>query len=156
MSLIFLELTFTGPFTSAVSSYMKLKNPSDKKVPALLVFNLCWSHLTPGVLQDQDNSSQAVLRKAQLWSGGPQQRGPDRSQSPALWVSLGSSWVGQSLFCVAQVWPQWEEQAQVYGAVNVCTRWRDQPRHPGQLISRRNNFVTKKNYFSGRRLTKTT
>jgi len=26
------ELTFTGPFTSAVSSYMKLKNPSDKKV----------------------------------------------------------------------------------------------------------------------------
>lgn len=123
---------------------MKLKNPSDKKVPAFLVFNLCWSHLTPGVLQDQDNSSQAVLRKAQLWSGGPQQRGPDRSQSPALWVSLGSSWVGQSLFCVAQVWPQWEEQAQVYGAVNVCTRWRDQPRHPGQLLSWRNNFVTKK------------
>ena len=29
------ELTFTGPFTSAVSSYMKLKNPSDKKVKAL-------------------------------------------------------------------------------------------------------------------------
>lgn len=27
-----IELTFTGPFTSAVSSYMKLKNPSDKKV----------------------------------------------------------------------------------------------------------------------------
>jgi len=26
------ELTFTGPFTSAVSSFMKLKNPSDKKV----------------------------------------------------------------------------------------------------------------------------
>jgi len=26
------ELTFTGPFTVAVSSYMKLKNPSDKKV----------------------------------------------------------------------------------------------------------------------------
>jgi len=26
------ELTFTGPFTAAVSSYMKLKNPSDKKV----------------------------------------------------------------------------------------------------------------------------
>jgi len=26
------ELTFTGPFTQAVSSYMKLKNPSDKKV----------------------------------------------------------------------------------------------------------------------------
>ena len=29
------DLTFTGPFTSAVSSYMKLKNPSDKKVKAL-------------------------------------------------------------------------------------------------------------------------
>ena len=29
------ELTFTGPFTSAVSSYMKLKNPSDKKVTDL-------------------------------------------------------------------------------------------------------------------------
>jgi len=27
-----IELTFTGPFTQAVSSYMKLKNPSDKKV----------------------------------------------------------------------------------------------------------------------------
>jgi len=26
------ELTFHGPFTSAVSSYMKLKNPSDRKV----------------------------------------------------------------------------------------------------------------------------
>jgi len=26
------ELTFTGPFTQAVYSYMKLKNPSDKKV----------------------------------------------------------------------------------------------------------------------------
>jgi len=26
------ELTFTGPFTQAVSSYMKLKNPSDRKV----------------------------------------------------------------------------------------------------------------------------
>jgi len=26
------ELTFTGPFTQAVSSYMKLKNPSDKKI----------------------------------------------------------------------------------------------------------------------------
>ena len=34
-----------------------------------------------------------------------------------------------------QVWPQWEEQAQVYGAVDVCTRWRDQPRHPGLLLS---------------------
>ena len=31
------ELTFTGPFTSAVSSYMKLKNPSDKKVLVILV-----------------------------------------------------------------------------------------------------------------------
>jgi len=27
-----IELTFTGPFTSAVSSYMKLRNPSDQKV----------------------------------------------------------------------------------------------------------------------------
>lgn len=27
-----IELTFTGPFTQAVSSYMKLKNPSDRKV----------------------------------------------------------------------------------------------------------------------------
>lgn len=27
-----IELTFTGPFTQAVSSYMKLKNPSDQKV----------------------------------------------------------------------------------------------------------------------------
>jgi vesicle-associated membrane protein-associated protein A len=26
------ELTFTGPFTQAVSSYIKLKNPSDRKV----------------------------------------------------------------------------------------------------------------------------
>ena len=32
-----IELTFTGPFTSAVSSYMKLKNPSDKKVLVILV-----------------------------------------------------------------------------------------------------------------------
>ena len=31
------ELTFTGPFTSAVSSYMKLKNPSDKKVLRILI-----------------------------------------------------------------------------------------------------------------------
>ena len=30
------ELTFTGPFTSAVSSYMKLKNPSDKKVLTMI------------------------------------------------------------------------------------------------------------------------
>ena len=38
------ELTFTGPFTSAVSSYMKLKNPSDKKVlPTILIkdWNFC-------------------------------------------------------------------------------------------------------------------
>jgi len=27
-----IELTFTGPFTQSVSSYMKLKNPSDRKV----------------------------------------------------------------------------------------------------------------------------
>ena len=27
-----IELTFTGPFTQAVSSYMKLINPSEKKV----------------------------------------------------------------------------------------------------------------------------
>ena len=37
------ELTFTGPFTSAVSSYMKLKNPSDKKVLTILIedWNFC-------------------------------------------------------------------------------------------------------------------
>ena len=27
-----IELTFTGPFTQAVPYYMKLKNPSDRKV----------------------------------------------------------------------------------------------------------------------------
>ena len=33
-----LELTFTGPFTTAVSSYMKLKNPSDRKVVMLRIY----------------------------------------------------------------------------------------------------------------------
>ena len=42
------ELTFTGPFTSAVSSYMKLKNPSDKKVLRILIqeWNFCLTYNT--------------------------------------------------------------------------------------------------------------
>ena len=42
------ELTFTGPFTSAVSSYMKLKNPSDKKVLRILIeeWNFCLTYYT--------------------------------------------------------------------------------------------------------------
>ena len=76
----FLELTFTGPFTSAVSSYMKLKNPSDKKVPILEMWNFVLTKMIPGVLQDQDDSTQEVLREAQLWGGRPKQWGSDRLQ----------------------------------------------------------------------------
>ena len=59
-------------------------------------------HIIPGVLQDQDNSSQTILREAKLWCGWPKQWGPDCSQPPALWVSFCFTFEGkQSLLCCA-------------------------------------------------------
>ena len=135
--LLFLELTFTGPFTSAVSSYMKLKNPSDKKVPTI---EMWWVKLFIDKYYPRCASrSRRQHPRGTAWSptqGWSTQTMRSRSQSASspsskYFLNLNQ---GDKVYCIAQVWPKWEEQAQVYGAVNVCTRWGDQSRHPGQLL----------------------